>query len=40
MAGAVRPSNAHTDAVLDLKGLDRPRAMLSSGADGVVKVWR
>lgn len=39
-AGAVRPSNAHRDAVLDLKSLDRPRAMLSSGADGVVKVWR
>ncbi|GMH95852.1 hypothetical protein TrST_g6288 [Triparma strigata] len=40
MKGGVRPSNGHHDAVLDLKSLERPKAMLSSGGDGVVKVWR
>ena len=35
-----KPANCHMDSVLDLKGIDAPKAMLSCGGDGCIKVWR
>ena len=35
--GQIRPENCHTDAILDLKLIDR---VLSASRDGCVKVWR
>ena len=40
MKGGVRPKSGHEDSVLDLKSCERPRALLSAGGDGVIKVWR
>jgi hypothetical protein len=39
--GQIRPENCHTDAILDLKLIDRPmKGVLSASRDGCVKVWR
>ncbi|CAN0446183.1 unnamed protein product, partial [Phaeothamnion confervicola] len=39
--GLLPPRTGHDDAVLDLKMCEAPvRMLLSSGRDGVVKVWR
>eukprot|EP00978_Attheya_sp_CCMP212_P023479 scaffold71994_cov51-Attheya_sp.AAC.1 len=41
LRGPIRSENHHTDAILDIKGIDFPvKGIISSSRDGTVKVWR
>lgn len=38
--GLTRPENRHQDGILDLKLIQKPKALISASRDGSIKIWK